>query len=301
MTDQGGIAPTKTHRGENFPVASALISARHRPAILAYYRFARAADDIADHPTLTEPEKFARLDALEDTLLGKTSSNGNALPLRAVLAERKLSPRHAQDLLTAFRMDVTKRRYANWDELIHYCTYSAMPVGRFVLDVHGESRDTWPGNDALCAALQIINHLQDCAKDFKALDRVYVPLDALGQEGLTVEALAESKGSPALLRVIRHLAERTDALLDQSQPFASQIVDTRLGVEVAVIQRVARHLNAGLKTLDPLSERVHHSKLEFLSVGGIAVVGELLRRLTRPKSRSKPQQKPRAGESAQDA
>ena len=285
MTEQGGIAPTKTDRGENFPVASVLAS-RHRPAVLAYYRFARAADDIADHPSLAEPEKFARLDALEHTLLGKSDAAADALPLRAVLAERKLSPRHAQDLLTAFRMDVTKRRYANWDELIHYCTYSAMPVGRFVLDVHGESRDSWPANDALCAALQIVNHLQDCAKDFKALDRVYVPLDALAKEGLTVEALTAPKASPALLRVIRALAERTDTLLDRSETFAAQIADTRLGVNVAVIQRVARRLNAGLKVRDPLSERVHHSKTEFLGIGILAAAGELLRRLMRPIART---------------
>jgi squalene synthase HpnC len=293
MTEQGGIAPTKTHRGENFPVASALIAPRHRPVILAFYRFARAADDVADHPALSEAEKFAGLDALEQTLLGQSDSAQDALPLRAVLAEHKLSPRHAQDLLTAFRMDVTKHRYASWDELIHYCTYSAMPVGRFVLDVHGESRDTWPANDALCAALQIINHLQDCAKDFRALDRVYIPLDALTREGLTVDALKEPKASPALRRVIAHLAERTDTLLDQSEPFASQIRDIRLGVEVAVIQRVARKLNAGLKVRDPLSERVHHSKAEFLSVAAVAAAGELLRRLTRPT--------PRAGHKAQDA
>ena len=78
---------------------------------------------------------------------------------------------------------MTKLRYANWNELLDYCRYSAMPVGRFVLDVHGESRDTWPANDALCAALQIINHLQDCAKDYRQLDRVYLPMDLLERAG----------------------------------------------------------------------------------------------------------------------
>ena len=100
-----------------------------------------------------------------------------------------MSPRHAQDLLSAFRQDATKLRYANWDELIDYCSRSAMPVGRFVLDVHGEARETWPSSDALCAALQIINHLQDCGKDYRSLDRVYIPLDALSTSGATVEAL----------------------------------------------------------------------------------------------------------------
>ena len=107
-----------------------------------------------------------------------------------------LSPRHAQDLLTAFRMDVTKLRYRDWDDLIDYCSYSAMPVGRFVLDVHGESRALWPANDALCAALQIINHLQDCGKDYRDLDRVYIPLDALAEAGATVEALGADARRP---------------------------------------------------------------------------------------------------------
>src|SRR6266403_1945743 len=153
----------KSHRDENFPVASHLIHPRHRGAILAFYEFVRIADDIADHQTLTDTEKLAHLDALE------------AVKLRTVLRERNLAPRHALDLLTAFRMDVTKLRYRDWDDLMNYCSYSAMPVGRFVLDVHGESRATWSANDALCAALQIINHLQDCGKDYRQLDRVYIP------------------------------------------------------------------------------------------------------------------------------
>src|SRR5213078_2527159 len=168
----------KGHRDENFPVASWLIDARHRDIILAFYEFVRVADDIADHATLKPKAKLAQLDRLEANLLGQGDDNAEAVRLRGALAERGLPPRHAQDLLTAFRLDVTKLRYQDWDDLISYCTYSAMPVGRFVLDVHGESRATWPANDALCAALQINNHLQDCGKDFRALNRVYIPLDA---------------------------------------------------------------------------------------------------------------------------
>src|SRR5262249_54515206 len=159
-----------------------------------------------------------------------------------VLAERHLSPQHAKDLLTAFRMDVTKLRYDNWDDLIGYCTYSAMPVGRYVLDVHGESRATWPSNDALCAALQIINHLQDCAKDYRDLNRVYVPLDAMKVAGTRVEALGEARSSPELLRCLHGLAERTSALLEQSRPLPGLVRDARLSLEISVIQMLARHL-----------------------------------------------------------
>ena len=142
----------KGHRDENFPVASWLIHPRHRPPILAFYEFVRTADDIADHAGLPAQEKLALMDRLEASLSGKDNDEPVAVTLRSQLAAHRLSPRHALDLLAAFRMDVTKLRYRDWDDLIGYCSYSAMPVGRFVLDVHGESRVTWPANDALCAA-----------------------------------------------------------------------------------------------------------------------------------------------------
>jgi len=181
MTHSGELRSGKGSHDENFPVASRLIKRQYRPAILAFYEFVRVADDIADHPRLASAQKIDRLDRLESSLLGTGGDEPEGLRLRTVLNERGLSPRHAQDLLSAFRQDATKLRYANWDELIDYCSRSAMPVGRFVLDVHGEARDTWPSSDALCAALQIINHIQDCAKDYSALDRVYIPRCIVGQ------------------------------------------------------------------------------------------------------------------------
>ena len=144
-------------------------------------------------------------------------------------------------------MDVTKLRYKDWDELIDYCAYSAMPVGRFVLDVHGESRATWPANDALCAALQINNHLQDCGKDFRELDRVYIPLDALRRGGRGVERLGAARASPELLRCIHDLAARNGRLLGEGEPFSGQIENTRLALEVAVIHAYARRIVALLQ------------------------------------------------------
>jgi len=279
MRTAADVKSGKGHRDENFPVASGLIAPRHRAVILAFYRFVRAADDVADHATLSEAEKLALLDQLEQGLLGKHDVEPTATALHRALAERALSPRHAQDLVTAFRLDVTKLRYRDWDDLIGYCSYSAMPVGRFVLDVHGENRDTWPANDALCAALQIINHLQDCAADFRNLDRVYVPLDALAREGLTVDALGEKKASPALLRALRALAERTAALLRDAEPLGVQVRDFRLGLEIAAIQRLASTLTAMLLRRDPLSERVHLKKGGFLGVAALGAAEGLVRRL----------------------
>src|ERR1700741_2633838 len=200
MSSASDLRSGKTHRDENFPVASWIIHPRHRAPILAFYNFVRTADDIADHAELPAEEKLRYLDLLEAELLGKGDTQAEAVRLRNALAERGMPPRHALDLLTAFRMDVTKLRYENWDELIHYCRYSAMPVGRFVLDVHGESTSTWAANDALCAALQINNHLQYCGKDFRDLNRVYVPLDALAASGASVEMLGAAAAPAPLLK-----------------------------------------------------------------------------------------------------
>jgi squalene synthase HpnC len=281
MTRAAELRSGKTHRDENFPVASWLIAPRHRGAILAFYNFVRTADDIADHARLSESEKLALIDRLEASLLGAGGDDPEGLALRSALAERSLAPRHAQDLLTAFRLDVTKRRYQDWDDLIGYCTYSAMPVGRFVLDVHGESRATWPASDALCAALQIINHLQDCGEDFRNLDRVYVPLDALGRAGLTVTALGAAKASPALRACLRELAQRTGTLLRQGAPLSGEVRDTRLALEISVIHTLAQHLMGRLLVRDPLSEPVHVRKAGFALLGLIGIGKGALGRLTR--------------------
>jgi squalene synthase HpnC len=269
-TDPAALRSGKGHRDENFPVASRLIHPRHRGAILAFYEFVRVADDIADHASLGECEKLDLLDHLEAGLLGRHDEQAQAVALRDVLRERSLPPRHAQDLLTAFRMDVTKLRYRDWDDLMGYCTYSAMPVGRFVLDVHGEDRATWPANDALCAALQIVNHLQDCKKDYCALNRVYIPQDALAAAGATVEEIGREQSTPALRQCLTSLAQRTGTLLDRSAAFSASIADFRLAMEVAVIQALARRLVGLLTARDPLSERVHLGKGAVI---GTALVG----------------------------
>jgi squalene synthase HpnC len=278
MPDPAGTGPSKTHRDENFPVASRLIHPRHRGAILAFYHFARAADDAADSPILSESEKLERLDLLEESLLGRSDAAEAAVALRSILANRALAPRHPLDLLTAFRMDVTKRRYRDWDDLMHYCTHSAMPVGRFVLDLHGESPATWPASDALCAALQIINHLQDCGADYTRLDRVYIPLDTFTRRGADISELGAERASPALLNCVRDLAARTAALLDDAQPFTAQISDWRLGLEVAVIHRLALTLRGMLTRRDPLGEKVHLGKAGFGALGILGAAEGLARR-----------------------
>jgi squalene synthase HpnC len=285
MSSVAELQSGKGHKDENFPVASFLIAPKNRPPVLAFYKFVRAADDVSDSATAAPEEKLALLEQMRQSLTGESDAVPEGVALRTVLAERNLSPAHALDLLKAFRRDCTKLRYRDWDDLIDYCRYSAMPVGRFVLDVHGESRSLWPANDALCAALQVINHLQDCAKDFRDLNRVYIPEPMLTTAGVGVEALGQDKANPALSGVISALARKNAELLETSRPFARGIKDGRLALEVDLIQTLADDLNTMLMNRDPLSQPVHHSKTDVLALFLKRFPAFALMRLTRSRAK----------------
>ena len=285
MSSVAELQSGKGHRDENFPVASFLIAPKNRAPVLAFYKFVRAADDVSDHATAAPEEKLALLEQMRQSLVGESDAVPEGVALRTVLAERNLSPIHALDLLEAFRRDCTKLRYHGWDDLIDYCRYSAMPVGRFVLDVHGESRALWPANDALCAGLQVINHLQDCAKDYRDLNRVYIPEPMLAAAGIGVEALGEDKANPALAGVVAALARKNAQLLETSRPFARGIRDGRLALEVDLIQTLADDLNTMLMNRDPLSQPVHHSKTDVLALFLKRFPAFALMRLTRSRAK----------------
>ena len=168
-------------------------------------------------------------------------------------------------------MDAVKHRYANWSELMDYCAYSAAPVGRFVLDVHGESEVTWPASDALCTALQIINHLQDCGADYRKLNRIYIPQDVLAAQGLGAEALGAAKASPALRMALHETAQRNAPLVAAGAKLPQAVRDFRLCLETAVIAQLARRLNSFLLERDPLSEDVHLTRLRTLIYSGFGV------------------------------
>ena len=264
----------KWRSAENFPVGSFLIRRDLRPHVHAFYRFARNADDIADNPGLTADEKIERLDrmaAILDGALGEDSPAAAAM--RESLIETGVTAQHCRDVLHACRLDAVKLRYQDWDDLMAYCRYSASPVGRQLLDLHGESRDTWPASDALCSALQVLNHLQDCADDYRLLDRVYLPLEDLSAAGVGVEVLTEGAASPGLRRVLDGLLDRTAALISQARGLPPLVAASGLRWECAVIAELAGRLLRRLCRGDPLATRVKLSKSDFLAAFVIGVWG----------------------------
>jgi farnesyl-diphosphate farnesyltransferase len=250
---------------ENFPVGSALIEKRLRPHVHAYYSFARNADDIADNPALTPDDKIARLDAMEAVLMGtRTDGSPSASALRASLAVTGVDSIHARELLIAFRQDAVKTRYESWDELLHYCRYSAAPVGRYVLALHGESEATWPASDALCAALQILNHLQDCAGDLREMDRCYIPQDFMRAAEVATDDLARPETIPGMRAVFDRMLDLTRALNVTANGLPPGVANRRLRVETAVICHLSARLLNRLAAGDPLATRVKLSKTDFL-------------------------------------
>jgi len=262
----------KGRSAENFPVGSLLIRHDLRPHVHAFYQFARNADDIADNPTLTADEKVRRLDrmaAILDGAPGKESPAATAM--RESLVETRMTAQHCHDVLHAFRLDATKLRYHDWNDLMAYCRYSASPVGRQLLDLHGESRETWPAADALCSALQVLNHLQDCGDDYRMLDRVYLPMTDLAAEGIGVDTLAARASCPRLRRVFDSMLDRTDTLVATARSLPPQIVSSGLRWESAVIVDLATRLLRRLRRGDSLAGRVRLKKSDFIAafIGGV--------------------------------
>lgn len=248
---------------ENFPVGSWLLPAHLRPHIAHYYRFARAIDDIADNPQLAPEEKLARLDGFERAILGQDQvSEGFEAGhhMRTSLIETQVTERHCLDLIIAFKQDSIKSRYENWQELVDYCLLSAAPVGRYLIDLHGGSDDGYGASDALCIALQVINHLQDCKEDYEEMDRVYLPMEWMRSRDVEVSELGAIKTSEPLRLVLDQTIEATDSLMPEARKLPLGLRSRRLAMESQAIVNIAERLLARLKRQDPLATRIKLSK-----------------------------------------
>jgi squalene synthase HpnC len=265
--------------GENFPVGSLLIRRDLRGVVAAFYRFARAADDVADDPSLDTEGKLRRLEAFEAGLDGQAGGAPEGLALRAMPE----AARHGRQLLRAFRRDARGGACSTWADVLAYCEDSANPVGRFLLDLHGEGRAAWDPSDRLCTALQVLNHLQDLKADHLRLGRHYLPADWLAEEGASFDDLAAPALTPALRRAVDRALDRCDALLDGAGGLPGALAARRLAGEAATIRWVARRLSARVRRGDPLAGRVAPTRLDFARAG-LRGLGTALRPRSRPLS-----------------
>lgn len=241
--------PNRTETTENFPVASRLLPPALRPKVVAFYRFARTADDIADAPEVSAPEKLQRLDAMErllDDPHGPLAEIGTA---------------EARQLLAAFRQDAVQRRYADWPALEAYCACSAAPVGRLLLRLHEEAHPDAPrAADALSAALQLLNHLQDLVPDRAAMDRIYLPepwMELAGGEDAFFAAT-----NPRRRAVLDAALDRVEAALNMAAPLP-RLLRSRLRRQAAVTLALAWRLLARLRAADPVAGRVALTRTDF--------------------------------------
>lgn len=252
---------------ENFPVGSWMLPAPLRPHIATFYTFARAIDDIADSAALLPDEKIARLEGFKRAIEGDEADNPafvKAHAMRKSLVVTGISTRHCTDLIAAFKQDATKLRYDDWNDLMGYCLLSASPVGRYLLDLHGGSADGYGPSDALCNALQVINHLQDCQDDYRTLDRVYLPVNWMQDEGVSVADLDKPNANKGMRRVIDHALDETEILLHEAARLPKGLASRRLAMESAAITDIAWSLVGRLRRQDPLARRVQLTKPEYL-------------------------------------
>ncbi len=205
---------------ENFPVASFLIPKYYRKDIRIVYWFARTADDIADEGNYESEKRLAELNKFEDNFnksLKEISDNPYFNQLSKVIKERELSPINFLDLLSAFRQDVVKKKYESFNEVLNYCTRSANPVGRILLELFKvNSEEAKLSSDKICTALQLTNFFQDTSIDFEK-GRVYYPQDELRMFSVTENMFELKENNPNIKELVKHNVDRIQVLFDEGK------------------------------------------------------------------------------------
>lgn len=232
---------------------------------MAYYAFARAADDVADAPDLSVEGKLRQLWSMRAQLKAGTQEPSNKVyALHQSMMQTGVNSEHGQNLLEAFLWDVEHPRTADWTALLDYCALSAAPVGRYLIDLMGgcagEHDGDYRASDALCAALQILNHLQDLQDDLIQLNRIYVPSDWMTAAGVVESDLRAGACTPALRGVLDQMLDGVDALLVEAKPLPWAIHSKALAREAGGILAIAGRLSKALRRQDPLAQRVELSK-----------------------------------------
>lgn len=260
---------------ENFPVASRLLLPQWRGPILDFYSYIRGLDEISDAPDLKREKKRQQLRLIR---IAVQKRNSEMLPKWALgyfgqLQRGRMSPQHGEQLWQAFWQDTEKSRYHNFQEVLDYCKLSAAPVGRAVLEIAGEKNPNLLASDALCIALQLLNHLQDVRGDYIQRRRCYLPQDWLLAAGLSDKVLRKAETGPKLRKVFNQWLDETDKLLKIAGKLPRSIRHRRLRWEVKIILALAQELSRKLRRSDPMRHKVRLTKTErfFAAIGAFLV------------------------------
>ena len=266
--DVSHLMSGKSYSDENFPVASFLMTKKIRSIVRVFYFFARMADDIADHQKLSSNQKKNIL-LFFDNAISKSKKTNNKI-LDKMIAKFKELPsgkKYSRNLLKAFMMDASNKKYKNWNDLLYYCKFSANPVGRFVIDAVNERKNIekiYEASDSLCTALQIINHIQDCKKDFKELNRVYIPESFFKKYSVDKKILRKSKSIENFERLKIEIVDNVLLSLRKTKLGLREIQSWRLRKETLIILNIAKRLCNLLKINDPLEKQIKLSRIDFI-------------------------------------
>jgi squalene synthase HpnC len=227
---------------ENFPVASVLLPAHLRYAVSVIYQFAREADDIADEGDASETERLQALQAYEDELLLIQAYIRAERPLfktlQQVVSQHKLEVQSLLDLISAFKQDVVKTRYADFNELLDYCRRSANPVGRLMLQLYAaDTPQHREWSDQICTALQLINFYQDIAIDLQKhghSGRIYLCQDEMQAAGITEQDLRDQRLDSVWQAFFLYNVARAEQLLLAGKPLGRHLTG-RIGFELRMI------------------------------------------------------------------
>ena len=259
MTQAAPGAPNRDHDTENFPTASLILARPVRARVMAFYRFVRMADDIADSATIAPADKLARLDAMGAALADPATTFPEAAQMHALA----VGTDEATLMLDAFRQDARQARYEDWAALEHYCARSANPVGRMLLRLHDVASDAGhAASDGLCTALQVLNHLQDLVDDRAAIGRVYLPQSWMALAG--GEAAFFDPGNPHRREILDAALDRVEEQLDRAQNLPRLVAGAwRLAWQSSITIALARRLLVKLRAADPVLGRVALGRPDF--------------------------------------
>jgi squalene synthase HpnC len=260
---------------ENFPVALRVLPRRARSALTAVYAYARFVDDVGDEAPGDRP---ALLDAVADEVRGAWQAMPTSLApvtgLRPWIDSAHLQSQPFLDLIEANRMDQRQKQYPTFDDLMGYCRLSAAPIGRIVLRLaDADDERNVADSDAICAALQVLEHCQDVGEDAR-MGRVYLPQNDLVEEGVTASQLEGSTTPSALRSVVAREVRRAEDLMTAGTPLVRRLSGwSRLAVAGYLAGGQATAAALGAADYDVLSRTIKPAKLRTLGLLAKRVLG----------------------------